>query len=85
METYEQMINQFANLIGFKHRKEWIQSLTLKQLKTFKEGLLNNGLRNSSFEHFSWTKTYIPIIDELINQKIIETRNWKINQLGIND
>lgn len=81
METYEQMINQFAHLIGFTHRKEWLQSLTLKQLKTFKEGLLNDGLRNSSFELYSWTKTWIPIIDELINQKIIETRNLKINQI----
>ncbi len=81
METYEQMITEFAKCIGYHTRKKWIQSLTLKQLKTFKEGLLNDGLRNSSFELYSWTKTWTPIIDELINQKIIETRNRKINQI----
>ena len=81
METYEQMVPEFAQWIGFKARKKWLQSLTLKQLKTFKEGLHNDPLRNSSFEQFSWTKTWIPIIEELINQKIIETRNWKINQI----
>ena len=81
METYEQMVPEFAKWNGYYSRKKWLQSLTLKQLKTFKEGLHNDPLRNSSFEQFSWTKTYIPIIEELINQKIIETRNWKINQI----
>lgn len=81
METYEQMIHEFAKLISFVAREKWLQSLTLKQLKTFKEGLHNDPLRNSSFEQFSWTKTWIRIIDELINQKIIETRNQKINQI----
>ena len=81
METYDQMIPEFAQLIGFNARKEWIQSLTLKQLKTFKEGLLNDPLRNSSFEQFSWTKTYIPIIEELIKDKIVEIRNNKLNQI----
>ena len=81
METYEQMIPEFAKWIGYHARKKWLQSLTLKQLKTFKEGLNNDPLRNSSFEQYSWTKTWTPIIEELINQKIIETRNWKINQI----
>ena len=81
METYEQMIPEFAKWIGYHARKKWLQSLTLKQLKIFKEGLHKDPLRNSSFEQFSWTKTWIPIIEELINQKIIETRNWKINQI----
>ena len=50
METYEQMIPEFAQLIGYHARKKWIQSLTLEQLKIFKEGLNNDKLRNSSFE-----------------------------------
>ena len=81
METYEQMIPQFAHFISFTAREKWLKSLTLKQLKIFKSGLNNDLLRNSSFDHHSWTKTWIPIIEELINQKIIETRNWKINQI----
>ena len=81
METYEQMIPEFAKCIGYHGRKKWIQSLTLKQLKTFKEGLHNDPLRNSSFEQFSWTKTWIPIIEELIRDKIIEIRNDKLNQI----
>ena len=68
METYEQMIPQFTQLISFKARKKWLKYLNLKQLKTFKEGLHNDPL-------------WIPIIEELINQKIIETRHWKINQI----
>lgn len=81
METYEQMIPEFAQLIGYHARKKWLQSLTLKQLKIFKEGLNNDKLRNSSFELYSWTKTWIPIIDELINDKILEIRNNKLNQI----
>lgn len=81
METYEQMIPEFAQWTGYHARKKWLQSLTLKQLKTFKDGLLNDQLRNSSFEQYSWTKTYIPIIDELINDKIVEIRNNKLNQI----
>lgn len=81
METYEEMIPQFASLMGFSGKEKWIQSLTLKQLKTFKEGLNNVPLRNSSFEQYSWTKTWIPIIDELIRDKIIEIRNDKLNQI----
>ena len=81
METYEQMIPEFAQWIGYHARKKWIQSLTLKQLKIFKEGLNNDQLRNSSFEQFSWTKTWIPIIEELIKDKIVEIRNNKLNQI----
>lgn len=81
METYEEMIPQFASLMGFSGKEKWLQSLTLKQLKTFKEGLNNDPLRNSSFEQYSWTKTWIPIIDELIRDKIIEIRNDKLNQI----
>lgn len=81
METYEQMIPEFAQFISFVDREKWLKSLTLEQLKIFKEGLNNDKLRNSSFELYSWTKTWIPIIDELINNKIVEIRNNKLNQI----
>ena len=81
METYEEMVPEFAQFISFVDREKWVKSLTLEQLKIFKEGLNNDKLRNSSFELYSWTKTWIPIIDELISDKIVEIRNNKLNQI----
>lgn len=81
METYEEMIPQFAHFISFTAREKWLQKLPLEKLKIFKSGLNNDLLRNSSFDQYSWTKTWIPIIDELIRDKIIEIRNDKLNQI----
>ena len=81
METYEEMIPQFASLLVFSGKEKWLQKLPLEKLKIFKSGLNNDLLRNSSFDQYSWTKTWIPIIDELIRDKIIEIRNDKLNQI----
>ena len=79
MRTYEEMVSEFASFDAVGKEK-WIDSLALEEMQNFRTGLTGVNTSGDWIRSFGY---WISYIDAAISDRIGETREEKLKELGI--